>query len=250
MEHIIPYTIIISTILLSGSSVFLFKKENPKLLKLLLAFSGAFLLSISFLNLIPEIYEREHEKIGIFIIVGFVIQLFLELFTKGIEHGHGHGHECKENHDHSVHLPKIAPLGLMIGLSLHSFLEGMPLVHGFDEHVQHTLTLGIVIHNIPISIVLASIFVRAGYSNKKVLLILLLFSVMTPLGSIVSEFLSSNFISNIQSYFGIIMGIVVGIFLHVSTSILFETSENHQYNIQKFSIVILGFLVAFLIPLH
>jgi len=250
MEHIIPYTIIISTILLSGSSVFLFKKENPKLLKLLLAFSGAFLLSISFLNLIPEIYEREHEKIGIFIIVGFVIQLFLELFTKGIEHGHGHGHECKENHDHSVHLPKIAPLGLMIGLSLHSFLEGMPLVHGFDEHVQHTLTLGIVIHNIPISIVLASIFVRAGYSNKKVLLILLLFSVMTALGSIVSEFLSSNFISNIQSYFGIIMGIVVGIFLHVSTSILFETSENHQYNIQKFSIVILGFLVAFLIPLH
>lgn len=250
MEHIIPYTIIISTILLSGSSVFLFKSENPKLLKLLLAFSGAFLLSISFLNLIPEIYEREHEKIGIFIIVGFVIQLFLELFTKGIEHGHGHGHDCKENHDHSVHLPKIAPLGLMIGLSLHSFLEGMPLVHGFDEHVQHSLTLGIVVHNIPISIVLASIFLRAGYNNKKVLLMLLLFSVMTPLGSIVSEFLSSNFISNIQSYFGIIMGIVVGIFLHVSTSILFETSENHQYNIQKFSIVILGFLVAFLIPLH
>lgn len=250
MEHILPYTLIISTILLSGSSVFLFKKEKPKLLKLLLAFSGAFLLAISFLNLIPEIYEREHERVGVFIIIGFIIQLLLELFTKGIEHGHGHAHECDEEHDHSVHLPKIAPLGLMIGLSLHSFLEGMPLVHGFDEHVQHSLTLGIIVHNIPISIVLASIFIKANFSNRKVLLMLFLFSIMTPLGSIVSNLLSENIVSNIDSYFGIIMGIVVGIFLHVSTSILFETSENHQYNIQKFSIVILGFLVAYFIPLH
>jgi len=250
MEHLLTYSLIISTILLSGSSIFLFKKENPKLLKLFLAFSGAFLLAISFLNLIPEIYEREHEKIGIFIIIGFIIQLLLELFTKGIEHGHGHAHECNEEHDHSVHFPKIAPLGLMIGLCIHSFLEGMPLVHSCDEHVQHSLTLGIIVHNIPISIVLASIFFRANNSIKKVFMILLIFSIMTPLGSIVSNYLSTNFISNIDSYFGIIMGIVVGIFLHVSTSILFETSENHQYNLQKFSIVILGFLVAYLIPFH
>lgn len=250
MEHILSYAVIISTILLSGSSIFLFKKDNPKLLKLLLAFSGAFLLAISFFNLIPEIYEKEHEKIGIFIIIGFIIQLFLELITKGIEHGHGHIHDCKEEHDHSIHIPKVAPLGLMIGLSLHSFLEGMPLVTGFNEHIQHSLTIGIVIHNIPISIVLAGIFVKAKYSFKKVFLLLLLFSVMTPLGSIVSNFLSTNIISNIESYMGIIMGIVVGIFLHVSTSILFETSENHQYNVQKFSIVILGFLLAYFVPIH
>jgi hypothetical protein len=41
------------------------------------------------------------------------------------------------------------------------------------------------------------------------------------------------------------MAVVIGIFLHVSTSILFETEENHRYNLQKFVTVCFGILVAF-----
>ena len=40
-----------------------------------------------------------------------------------------------------------------------------------------------------------------------------------------------------------IMAVVIGIFLHVSTSILFETGENHKYNLRKFITVCLGFLL-------
>lgn len=254
MENLLTYSILIAAIFISGSAIFLFKTENPRVLKLILAFSGAFLLSISFLNLLPEVFNGSVEKSGLYILIGFILQLVLELLTKGIEHGHGHAHECCENHDHSEHLPKIAPLGLMIGICMHSFLEGMPLIHCAGDHnhdhVQHSLTMGIIIHNIPISFVLMSIFIQSGMSKLKSFILLGIFAIMTPAGSLLSSLISNEYIHDFESYFSIIMGLVVGIFLHVSTSILFETSEDHQYNIKKFITVLLGIAVALFIPMH
>jgi hypothetical protein len=40
------------------------------------------------------------------------------------------------------------------------------------------------------------------------------------------------------------MAVVIGIFLHISTTILFESSENHRFNLQKFVVIILGTLMA------
>ena len=257
MDKFIIYFFLIITVLLSGYSLILFKVENKRLLKLLLAFSGAFLLAISFLNLVPEIYKSQDKtniNIGLFVLLGFVLQLFLELLTKGVEHGHSHSHthehEDEHNHLHEEEQLHVAPLGLMIGICIHSFLEGMPIVEKFDPAVQHSLAIGIVIHNIPISFVLMSLFLASGMSKTKSFLLLGIFSLMTPLGSILSNFLSQSFINSIPIYFDVIMGVVVGIFLHVSTSILYETSEDHQYNRQKFFTVIIGIIIALLVPLH
>jgi len=252
MDKFIIYFFLIITVLLSGYSLILFKVENKRLLKLLLAFSGAFLLAISFLNLVPEIYKSQNKtniNIGLFVLLGFVLQLFLELLTKGVEHGHSHSHTHEHEHEHEEEL-HVAPLGLMIGICIHSFLEGMPIVEKFDPAVQHSLAIGIVIHNIPISFVLMSLFLASGMSKTKSFLMLGIFALMTPLGSILSNFLSQSFINSIPIYFDVIMGVVVGIFLHVSTSILYETSEDHQYNRQKFFTVIIGIIIALLVPLH
>ena len=246
MDKFIIYFFLIITVLLSGYALILFKVENKRLLKLLLAFSGAFLLAISFLNLVPEIYGSHVKNIGLFVLLGFVMQLFLELLTKGVEHGHSHLHTPEHDHE-ELH---VAPLGLMIGICIHSFLEGMPIVEKFDPAVQHSLAIGIVIHNIPISFVLMSLFLASGMSKTKSFALLSIFALMTPLGSVLSNFLSQSFINSLPIYFDVIMGVVVGIFLHVSTSILYETSEDHQYNRQKFFTVIIGIVIALLVPLH
>jgi len=38
---------------------------------------------------------------------------------------------------------------------------------------------------------------------------------------------------------------VIGIFLHVSTTILFEASKNHSFNATKLAVVIAGILIAY-----
>jgi len=237
------YFLIVLTALVSGSAVFLFKRENPRVLKLLLAFSGAFLIGITFLNLIPEVYEEPVEYTGLFILLGFLLQLVLELLTRGAEHGHEH--TCDDCHKEE----HISYVLLMTGLCIHAFLEGMPIVPSFDPEIRNILITGIIIHNIPISLTLVSLFLHYGMKSSKAIVLLFIFALMTPLGSLLSQLIQEATLQDISHYFNYAMALVIGIFLHVSTSILFETEENHQYNIRKFLTVILGLAVAFAISM-
>ena len=110
----IAYFLLFITIIISGSTVFAFRKINPGFLKLLLSFSGAYLFALTVLHLIPEVYQSGDKSIGVFIFIGFFIQIILEFFSQGIEHGHIHIHKNQN---------AAFPYGVMIGLCLHSFLE-------------------------------------------------------------------------------------------------------------------------------
>lgn len=238
--NLVIYSVLIVTVLGSGSLIFLFKQHDQRVLKFLLAFSGAFLIGITFLKLVPEVFGNPDLFNGLFVILGFLLQLLLELITEGAEHGHIHSHSENE---------KVAPFLMLIGLSIHSFLEGMPIVQGFDLKLQHTLVIGIVVHNIPISITLMSLFLHYGCSRSKAFIYLLVFALMTPLGSVFSNLLDTSLAISLDRYFNYILAVVIGIFLHVSTSILFEAEENHRYNLQKFITVVIGLAVAFGISL-
>ncbi|RYD78695.1 MAG: zinc/iron permease, partial [Sphingobacteriales bacterium] len=92
---------------LGGSAIFLVKSDKSKLLKLILSFSGAYLFAITVLHLIPDAYSGPDKgQIGIFILIGFLLQIFLEQFSEGVEHGHIHKH-------HDGH---VFPFGIMISL--------------------------------------------------------------------------------------------------------------------------------------
>ena len=41
--------------------------------------------------------------------------------------------------------------------------------------------------------------------------------------------------------------IVIGIFLHISSVILFETSENHRFNYQKLAVIVIGFSLSYFV---
>jgi zinc transporter ZupT len=236
LTFFVLYLVLILTVIGSGSVIFLFRKDDQHVLKLLLAFSGAFLIGISFLKLIPEVFSSSAKYVGLFVMLGFMIQLVLELITEGAEHGHKHAHSDDE---------KASPFLLLIGLCIHSFLEGMPIVGAFTTGIQHTLVIGIVIHNIPISLTLMSLFLHYGLSRRRALFFLAVFALMTPLGSILSNLIHEVSAAALAIYFNYALAIVIGIFLHVSTSILFETGEHHRYNLQKFITVCIGIAVAF-----
>ncbi|SEQ91102.1 ZIP family metal transporter [Pedobacter rhizosphaerae] len=216
---------------LGGSTIFLVKSDKSKLLKLILSFSGAYLFAITVLHLIPDAYSGPDSKeIGIFILIGFLLQVFLEQFSEGVEHGHIHKH-------HDGH---VFPFGIMISLCLHAFLEGMPLAK--DQHNE--LIFGISLHHIPAAFALASILMQNHFKKGSIILYLVIFALMAPFGYYVSLGLSNGSIGGVEAYFNKIMGIVIGIFLHISTTILFESSADHKINTRKMIAVLLGISVA------
>jgi len=227
----IMYLFLFLSVIVSGLSV-LFIDISSKNLKLILSFSGAFLFTISILHLIPEIYLSGTPDIGIYILAGFFIQILLEFFSEGIEHGHIHIHE--HEHKHSAF-----PYAIMIGLSIHSFLEGMPLANTNNES-YNSLLVGIIMHNIPIAIALMTMLIKSNIKKTNAIIWLVLFALITPLGTLTSYAIDANIIGNLSVYFDKIMAVVVGIFLHISTTILFESSENHRFNLIKFLMILLG----------
>lgn len=223
MVFLLPFL----AVLLSVIMVFIFRPTNQKVLKLLLAFSGAFLLAMTLFELLPEVYQATDFKTsGLFILLGILLQIILEFASKGAEHGHMHV-EMTENK---------FPLTLFLSLSAHALIEGLPLIEG------ESLVYAVLIHKLPIALILCLFLLNSGLSHAKVLTFMLLFAVMTPLGS----FLSQN-LELFATYSASLKGLAAGMFFHVSTTIIYESSQNHSFNIQKLMAIVLGMIAAFFI---
>jgi zinc transporter ZupT len=230
------YSIILFLSVLTGGGIFfLFKKTPQHFLKLTLSFSGAFLFSITVLHLMPEVYQQTDYKIGIWIMFGFFLQIILEFFSEGIEHGHVHVHE----HQHAF------PLAMMLSLCLHSFLEAMPL--SANDNGSNSLLVGIAMHHIPVAFAFVSMLMQSGVKKNNVFLFLAIFGLMGPLGASTSFILGAGMVPTLTAMAPKIMAIVIGIFLHISTTILFESSSNHRFNLMKIVVIVIGGLAGILL---
>ena len=199
--------------------------KSSKGLKLILSFSGAFLLGVTIFHLMPEVFSKVNNKPGLWIVSGIILQILLENLSQGTEHGHSH---IKSNE----YLPWI----LFLSLCLHAFIEGLPLGH------ESSLVWGIFIHKIPIGMVLFYMIWDTKSTKTLKITVLFIFAIMSPLGSITLEYNHS-----LQNYQTQITAIVMGMLLHISTTILFESNQGHAFNIRKLLTILLAFGISYFI---
>lgn len=212
--------------LLGLAAALVLKPQSRHRIKLLLAFSGAFLLSAVATEFLPEIYESGAKYMGMYLVAGVFLQIILEFFSKGAEHGHVHTDSHK----------KEVPVTLFISLCIHAFLEGMPLQDNMS------MVYGIAVHKLPIAFIVASFMIMSGVSKLKTILVMLFFAAMSPLGSIVASNLQLE-----ESIMLPIKAVVAGIILHVSTTLILESSEAHKFNATKIAVMLLGAVLGFML---
>ncbi len=222
----LQYTALISLVLMGFLlGVFVGEKKAPYT-KLLLVFSGAFLLGTTFFELVPEIYQQEdHRRLTLFVLAGILLQTFLEFFSKGAEHGHTHNRFSQ----------KSFPWVLFLSLSAHALLEGAPLSE------DSNLVFGILVHKIPVAILLGILFRSAEIPKTLTVLFAIGFSLMSPLGNIL---MNQDWSLPYQSE---VTALSVGILFHVATIIIFETSQDHRFNLRKLVVVCLGIVMSYLL---
>lgn len=215
----------------AGSIPLWFRQLNNKGMNLLLAFSGSFLLSITFLHLLHETFEELHASAGVYLLAGFFLQLVIQRFTHGIEHGHVH----TDGHDHHVPLASI-----LVGLGLHAFMEGLPL--GFNYAAEATgpsLYLAVAAHKLP-EIILVTTLVLSLKGKMHALLALVVFSLLTPAGSITASIMSHKYSFMMQAR-TVLIPVVAGSFIHIATTIFFESgTKQHLLTLQKVMAIMLG----------
>lgn len=236
------YIITFSAVILGFLMALFLQPQKKNNIKLLLAFSGAFLLSLTVLHLLPELFSEDHVHagevihtalpVGVFIMLGILFQIALEFFSKGAEHGHVHVHTDAHNELH--HIPWL----LFFSLCLHALLEGFPI------HENQNLAYGIAIHHFPIAIILTLFFVNAKMNKWMIFAFMFSFALMTPLGTLLAEHMAFA-----QHYAKEISAVVVGILFHISSTIIFESNEGHKFNLAKITMIVFGFALAYLIEM-
>lgn len=252
----VTYLVLFFTPLLSGLLVYLVPRGNTTNFKLLLVFAGAYLFSITVIHILPELYQQPVgvEWIGMFVLAGFFLQQLLEFFTSGVEHGHieSHEHHHHDSHAHHHHHHRsVSAVVLLIALCIHAFLEGGMLAqpeHGQVHYDLNAVLIGIALHRAPAAFALMTVLTVQLGSIKKALPYLLIFSLAAPVGLVISTSLAE---SNILTSNGLIFlyALVCGNFLHISTTIVFESSPEHRFNAKKTAVAVIGALAAVIIQM-
>lgn len=240
------------TPLLSGLAIYLVPKGKNTSYRLLLVFAGAYLFAITVIHILPELYSQDlgSELIGLFVLAGFFLQQLLEYFTSGVEHGHIHTHDHEHHghhsHPHSQHTQSISALVLLTALCIHAFLEGSILAQPESMgriYDVNAILLGIALHRAPAAFALMTVLAFQLQSRTKAVPYLIGFSLAAPIGLILSTYLADQEIIS-PTILIYLYALVCGNFLHISTTIVFESDPDHRFNARKLAIALFGALVA------
>jgi zinc transporter ZupT len=231
----------------AGGILFIFYPGiRKKKFDFILVFSGAYLLSITILHILPEVYAQYDQpfKIGAWILAGFLLQMILGSISSGIEHGHSHQHG-------QIHLEGLsaAPLVLLIGLGIHSFLEGTIVAHPVKSAIHNHsggILMGIVLHKFPAAIALMTVFFHQKQKVSLALIYLIIFCLASPLGLIVTSYIGETSILSLNEM-AMLYALVSGSFLHISTTIFFESNPHHKLGGWRLFWIFLGASLALMI---
>ena len=175
----------------------------------------------------------------------------MELLSKGIEHGHVHLYGKINGNQLFM---------IFIGLSIHSFIEGLPINtienvhHGHHYHPDSTIDYHfswlylfmILIHKLPIAAVLIIFLNSIGVSKIKKYGLLIVFASTSPIGALLGEkLIEFSFFNDWSLKF---LAISCGMLLHITTLLIFEDhhqSKNKSKNIFTISLGIATGILLF-----
>lgn len=213
--------------LIAGLAAHAGRSLSDRLLHVLLGTTAGLLVTVAFVELIPEALEG-HPLAGWLVAVVFLGLVGLELALGGHEaHGHGHGPDV---HDHGAAHPdrtttvpvpalgpsrssraaRIAVVG-MAALAFHRLIGGLTLPAAFG--VDHATGIGVagavLLHQVPDGLAAAVLFSAADWSDRRVLASLLLVALFVPLGAVAGIALS------VGGLFPVLVAISAATFLFV-----------------------------------
>jgi zinc transporter ZupT len=232
------YFLLFGVALLGGMLAFSQPKANSSFYKLSLVFAGAYLFAITIIHILPELFHESSNfsLLGVLVLAGFFLQQILEFVSKGVEHGHVHVHEKGHKHLESTAVLAVVALGF------HAFLEGSMLASPSPGHSANTLLWGVLIHKAPEAFALVSVLI-CELSKRKSVLYLMIFSLASPLGLFLNKYLMEGDIltSTFSTY---LFALVCGNFLHISTTIVYESSSDHKFNAKKMMVALVAAGIA------
>lgn len=152
---------------------------NELLLKSFLALGAGFMLAASFLRMLPESF-RLSPHAPVLVLAGyFLVHFFEHTLTP-------HFHFGEETHGEAM-LDPAASWSALLGLSIHTFFDGVSIASGFLVSVPLGLLIfgAVLLHKLPEGFTVASIALASGRGKRGALLSSGVLGLATLLGVLV-----------------------------------------------------------------
>jgi zinc and cadmium transporter len=281
--------LILAFSLAGGSLPFLGRVTHSRL-QLYLSAAAGVMLGASFFHVMPDAIKYAGDKnFGWFMSLGvvglFCIERFIAPHSHEIDgaHSHNHDHQCGEHkhehehgpghehhhahanhsangHDHRAAAPVVAGWMAVLGLTIHTFMNGVGLA-GAVYAVYHpksgvtdldlalpglAMFLAIVLHKPADALAISAVLSRKGVSRQKLWLVQVGFALMVPVGVIAFYLTERRLEEDLkQQLTGFALAFSSGTFLFIALSDLLPEVQFHTHDrLRLFLALILG--VAFM----
>ncbi len=173
---------------LGGMLIAFYDKPKDRWLALLLGIAAGVMLAVVLFDLVPAalIYGGPLLTLFGFLLGCLILWLLDGLMTKLSTSSHS-------KFDRSAYFRKLGYL-IAIGIALHDLPEGMAIAVGFEttKNLGLVIALAVALHNIPEGMATAAPLVLGKVRARKILLITLLISLVTPVGTFLGMLLAVN----------------------------------------------------------
>ncbi len=153
-------------------------RRGLRLIDACLAFGAGFMLAVTVLGVLPEVL-KDSPSPALYVLVGyFAVHLAQHVFTP-------HFHFGEETH----RLSPAAGNSALLGLTLHTFFDGVAIASGFlvSGRLGVLLFLAVLLHKLPEGVTIASVMVAGGQSRRRAIAAAAILGGATVLGVLLTE---------------------------------------------------------------
>jgi zinc and cadmium transporter len=264
------YSGLILLISLVGGLLPLRGKITHSRLQFYLSLSAGFMLGASFFHVMPDAMDalKNEFKFGVWMSLGvvglFCIERFIAPHSHEMDggghhhsHEHSHAHEGHDHaHDHRAAAPAVAGWMAVLGLTIHTFMNGVGLAGqvykdfgGKDAASLAlpglTIFLAIFFHKPADALAISTVLSRKGVERWKLILVQIGFVSMVPIGAAAFYLTEGLIQENLRGELtGAALAFSAGTFLFIALSDLLPEVQFHRHDrIPLFLALLLGVIL-------
>lgn len=191
-----------------------FLQGRASLMRHMSGVAAGYLLAVTLVRVLPESVEQGGERMALWAVAGFFL---VHLLEHGIS---PHFHYGEETHAHTGGI--LTGLLALVGLSLHSFMDGMSITAAQRTHSGLGLMVfaGVLLHRIPEGATISSIFLVRGFGHRKSIVAAGILALAALAGSALQEVL--------RLQLGPMLGVTGGLGLYVACSDLLPEAQKEK----------------------
>lgn len=237
LGYIIIFTLIGSIGSLIGSYFLLLRKNITETFsEILIAFAAGALITTAFIDLLPEAAEASELVNGdIFLpaFLGFLSFFLAERYIRLFHYHHGHG-------------DKPSTFLVLIGDSVHNFIDGITIAVAFLTNIPLGITTSIAVaaHEVPQEIADMGVLLSNGLPKSKAVF----FNFFSALTALLGALLAFAFAAYITDYLFFFLALAAGHFIYIAASDLIP--EIHEDVNKKRSLKTLIFFALGIITVY